>query len=249
MAHKRARSGPGPRLRAGSPQRGLRAVPVSIATDTPTAGPQRRPGVRGHLCDNGSFPRYGGSDGPLPPHCDAEHPALRGEERVVAGPRGAVRASPAEEDGAWPPRRLSADSIRPTPKRLRRDTPRGSTPGSCREPQRGRLAVRRRLGLAALERGGRACIRAWCQPLSLSAPPAPGPGAPAPQRPPPLTAAPEGRSEIDVVVAWWWHVQGAAELGEDGFQTEKNKMLREGVPPFKAAELEAAWVLPPREQK
>lgn len=183
VAHERARSAPGPCQPARSTRHGQRAVPVSIATDTPTAGPQRRPGVRGHLCDNGSFPRYGGSDGPLPPHCDAEHTALRGEERVVAGPRGAVRASPAEEDGA---------SIRHTPKRLRRDTPRGSTPGSCSEPQSGRLA--------ALERRGRACIRAWCQPLSPARSPRPRPEAPAPQRPPPLTAAPEGRSEIDAVV-------------------------------------------------
>lgn len=47
----------------------------------------------------------------------------------------------------------------------------------------------------------------------------------------------------------WWDVQGATELGDDGFPAEKNKMLREGGTPFKGAELEAVWLLPPREQK
>ena len=52
---------------------------VSIATAAPAAkpsSPQRRPRVGGHLCGNGNVSRYGGSDGPLPPHCVAEPWAL-----------------------------------------------------------------------------------------------------------------------------------------------------------------------------
>lgn len=93
-ARKRATSGPGACPSARSSQHGPWAALVSIATDARAAGPQRRPRVRGHLCDNGNFPRYGGSDGPLPPHCDAEPPALLGEERVVAGPTSRPRVTP-----------------------------------------------------------------------------------------------------------------------------------------------------------
>lgn len=182
VARKRATSGPRPCLRSRSPQDGLPVALVSIATDAHAAGPQRRPRVRGHLCDNGSFPRYGGSDGPFPPHCDAEYPALLSEERVVAGPGGSGRASHPEEHGAWSACPLSSDSVRQTPQPTSARTPRGARfleadpSGRAEWPARGlQKAVARGSG----KRGPCLC-RAFCHTLSLthSAPPGPRPRRP-----------------------------------------------------------------------
>lgn len=77
---------------------------VSIATAAPAAKlshAQRTLKVRGHLCGNTNFPRYGGSDGPLLSHCAGKTPALRGAS-VAAGPGNSGLGAHWKEDRASP---------------------------------------------------------------------------------------------------------------------------------------------------
>lgn len=186
--------------------------------------PRGAPRVRGHLCDNGSFPRYGGSGGPLPPHCAAARRALLGRERAVAGPGASGRGSHLEEDRVWPACPVSSDSIRQTHNPTSARSPRGPTPGSGWEPQSGRPGlqgtVTRRSGKQGL--CPRPCGRPDLVPDTLSAcqPSASGPAPSA------LTVAPERRSYLDQ--RGCWDVQGASEFEDDCFKTGKNKILREG---------------------
>lgn len=131
---------------------------VSIATAAPARGPPRdAPWVRGHLCSNGNLPRYGGSDGPLPPHCVAEPPTLGGGERRVAGMWGSGRGSQQRKAT----RRPRAPSLQGSVRQAR-----GPTPGSRSEPQRWpALGWQKTVhaSLAAQEGGGSVPIVASCQ--------------------------------------------------------------------------------------
>lgn len=124
-ARKRATSGPGGCPRTRSSQHWLRVALVSIATDSRAAGPQRRPRVRGHLCDNEASRATAARTGRF------RRIAMRSPQRSQARSawwrvRGLGRASHPEEDGAWPACPLSSDSIRQPPKPTSARTPRGA---------------------------------------------------------------------------------------------------------------------------
>lgn len=119
----RARRQRGPEARPErkvAPAPRLPAAAVSVATAA--LAMEDAPGVRGHLRGNGNFPRYGSSNGPLPPHCVAEPPALGGRGRA---------AVPSSEQrrwrglGRWPSRHARPPGL-PRPPRRPAYLPRGS---------------------------------------------------------------------------------------------------------------------------
>ena len=158
-----------------------------------TSSPEAPPRVRGHLCDNGSFPRYGGSGGPLPPHCAAARRVLLGRERAVAGPGASGRGSHPEEDRAWPACPVSSDSIRQTHNPISARSPRGPTPGSGSEPQSGRPRLAGNSDTPLRKAGALPPPLRPARPDTLSASQTAASG-PAPSA---LTVAPERRNYLD----------------------------------------------------
>lgn len=152
----------------GRASTGARHV-VSIATAGLAAQLSHAPRtlkVRGHLCGNTNFPRYGGSDGPLLSHCaGGRPPALRGEERAWLRVPG-IRA-------AGPTRRRTAPRLPIPPLRAQRGrlgTRRGSGHRGARllegDPRRrgGQLwACRKQTIAEALESGGLCPKPSFCQ--------------------------------------------------------------------------------------
>lgn len=201
---------------------------VSIATTAPDAGSQRRPRVRGHLRGNGNFPRYGGSNGPLPPHCVAEPPASRGWERSegpspwAEGSGGRSRDSgpkSQEEARAWPVglpalQNLSSPDSEPS---FSFRLPRGSTPGD-RAAAWARSWLCRKQIMTRFSRSPGPGPRAVAS-ATLSGPwhqlPASQPEATAAQHPAPFKVAPKRRRPNRS--GWWARVQGAAKLEDDCF--------------------------------
>lgn len=160
-AHARTPAG-GWQTRAASeagphPHRGFRPRGFHSNGCAGRGPPRDAPWVRGHLCSNGNLPRYGGSDGPLPPHCVAEPPTLGGGERRVAGMWGSGRGSQQRKAT----RRPRAPSLQGSVRQAR-----GPTPGSRSEPQRWpALGWQKTVHapLAAQEGGGSVPIVASCQ--------------------------------------------------------------------------------------
>lgn len=194
----RVDAGPGPTTKA--PRVAPAGAAVSITT---RAGPwalRDAPTVRGHLCGNGNSPGYGGSDGPVSPHCAAELPARGGGEHVVAaGPGASGRGSHREEARASP---ACPPLFRHSPS----PASAGQIPGGRSEPQR--WPLRRSQDTATRSSDAGALLEpGLLQTLASadSAPPSPRPPRPSPAT---LTVAPERRKLNGSI--WLWHRRGAA---------------------------------------
>lgn len=191
-------AGPGPTTKA--PRVAPAGAAVSITT---RAGPwalRDAPTVRGHLCGNGNSPGYGGSDGPVSPHCAAELPARGGGEHVAAaGPGASGRGSHREEARASP---ACPPLFRHSPS----PASAGQIPGGRSEPQR--WPLRRSQDTATRSSDAGALLEpGLLQTLASadSAPPSPRPPRPSPAT---LTVAPERRKLNGSI--WLWDRRGAA---------------------------------------